>query len=72
MIFLGPLGVQGQLKLLVPIEVVAGPAELIVTVPSTGAVTGDVCRMGSDLVSDQAFAHIFGIGQTEVCSFGVT
>ena len=66
MILLGPLRIQGQLKLLVPVEVVAGAAELVVTVTGAGAVAGDVCRMGSDLVSDQAFAHILSIGQTEV------
>ena len=71
MILLGPLRVQGQLKLLVPVEVVAGAAELVVTVTGTGAMTGDICRMSSDLVSDQAFAHILSMGRPR-CSFGVT
>ena len=31
-----------------------------------GAMTGDICRMGSDFVSDQAFTHVFRIGQTQV------
>ena len=31
-IFLSPLRIQGQLKLLIPVEVVTGTAELIVTI----------------------------------------
>ena len=49
MIFLGPLRIQGQLKLLVPVEVVTGAAELVVTVTGAGAVAGDVCRMAAIL-----------------------
>ena len=41
-IFLGPLRIERQLKLLVPVEGVAGPAELIVAVAGTRTMTGDI------------------------------
>ena len=70
-ILAGPLRIKREIKLLVPVEGVAGPAEFVVTVAGTGAVTGDVGGVGSDLVGDQALAHIFGIRRPR-CSFGVT
>ena len=51
-IFLGPLRVERELKLLVPIEGVAGPAELIVAVTGTRTMTGDIGCVGSDLVGN--------------------
>ena len=29
-------------------------------------MTGNICRMGSDLVGDQAFTHVFSVGKTQV------
>ena len=65
-ILLGTLRIQGQLKLLVPIEVGAGAAELVITRRGAGAEARDVSFMGSDLVSDQALSHILSVGQAAV------
>ncbi len=65
-VLLGPLGIEGELELLVPVEGVAGTAEFVVAIARTGTVAGNVGGVGGDLVGDQAVAHIFGVGQTEV------
>jgi len=62
----GTLGIKGEVELLVPVESVTGTAQLVVAIAGTRAVTGDVSGVGSDLVGDQTFAHVLGIGQTEM------
>ena len=66
MIFAGPLGIQRQIKLPVPVEGVAGAAEFVVAVAGARAVAGDIGGVGGDLVGDQAVAHILRIGQAQV------
>ena len=66
MILAGPLGIEAQLELLVPVEGVAGTAEFIVAIAGTRAVTSDVGRMGSNLVSDEALAHVLCIREAQV------
>ncbi len=65
-ILLGPLGIEGEFELLVPVEGVAGAAEFVVAIARPGAMAGDVGSVGGDLVGDQAIAHIFRIGQPQV------
>ena len=62
MILLGPLRIQGQLELLVPVEVVTGTAQLIVAIAGTRTMTGNISRVSSKLVRNQALTHILGIG----------
>jgi len=65
-ILAGPLGIERQLKLLVPVEGVASAAQFIVTIAGTRTVTGDISSVSSDLVGDQTFTYVFRIGQTQV------
>ena len=46
MVLLGPLVIEGELELLVPIEGVAGAAEFVVAVAGTGTVAGDARGVG--------------------------
>ncbi len=57
MVLVGPLRIQGEVELLVLVESVAGAAQFVFA--SAGTVAGDVCHVGSDLVGDQAVAHVF-------------
>ena len=60
------LRIKAQIKLFVPVEGISGAAEFVVAIARAGAMAGDVSGMGSDLVSDQAIAYIFWVGETEV------
>ena len=62
----GSFGIKGEAELLVPVEAVSRTREGVVTVLSTGSMTGKVCGMCSDLVGNHALSHIFYIGQPEV------
>jgi hypothetical protein len=46
----GPLGVEREVELLVPVEGVAGAGEGVVAVAGAGPVAGHVGRVGGDLV----------------------
>ena len=70
-ILLGPLRIQGELELPVPVEGVAGAAEFVVAIAGPGTVAGNVGGMGGDLVGDQSLSHILCVGQAQVL-FGVT
>ena len=63
-VLLGPLGIKGQRKLLVPVKGVTSPAELVIPITGAGTMSGDIGGMRCDLVSNQALTHILGIGKT--------
>ena len=56
--FARPLGVEREIELVVPAEFEARLGECIVADLGPGQTLGEVGRMGSDLVGDDAVAHI--------------
>jgi len=60
------MGVDDELLLGRPIELLAGARELEVTIESAGDSFDDVCGVGGDLGGDEAFTDIFGGGEAEV------
>src|SRR5260370_26660761 len=52
-------GIKRQRELLFPVERVAGVAKGIITILSTGTMTGDVGSVRGNLVGDDAVLHVF-------------
>jgi hypothetical protein len=61
-IFAVPIWVEREIKLLVPVEGVAGAAELVVTGAGASTVAGDVGGVNGYLGGDQAGRPSFGFG----------
>src|SRR5262249_31190344 len=60
------LGIEGEGKLLFPVEGVTSVAERVVTILGSGPVAGDVRRVRRDLVGDDPVLHVLFIGQAQV------
>jgi hypothetical protein len=60
-IFASPIGVKGQLKLTIPVEVIAGCGKLIVAIAGTWSVSGNVCRVCRNLISNKSIPHVLSI-----------
>jgi len=50
----GPVRVERQLELPIPVEGVAGARDLVIAIAGAGPVPGHVGGVGGDLVSDDA------------------
>ena len=59
-------GIERELELLFPVELVAGIAEGVVAVPGAGTMARNVCSVRGNLVGDNAVLHVFLVGQAEV------
>jgi len=55
----GSFGIEGELELLLPIELIAGVAEGVIAIAGAGASAGDVGGMGGNLVGDDAVFYVF-------------
>ena len=65
-VFQRPLRVEREVELILPSEVVARLGQGVVANRSTGMTLGQVGRMGSNLVSDDTYAYIFLVGQSQM------
>ena len=62
----GPVGIQGQVELVLPTELVTGLAHRVVADFRARMLLGDVGRVGGYLVGNDAHPHVFLLRQAEV------
>ena len=65
-VFQRAVGVEAQVELVAPAELVAGLAQGIVADLCARMTFGQVGRMGGNLVGDDTRTHVFTVGQTQV------
>lgn len=63
---MGALGIEREIELTAPVELVARLRDRVVPVPSTGKAVRDIASMGGDPVGREPVANVFFLGQLKV------